>query len=104
MDESIIAAAQKLKEGERSDVIEVENDGYYVVYMLDELDEEATETKKEQLADEKKTEAYNEVIDGWEEDVKWDINEDEWAKVKFIELFELKEAEAEAEAGDGETE
>lgn len=100
MDDGIIAAAQKLKEGERSDIIEVENDGFYVVYMLDEVDEEATATKKEELEAEKKTEAYNKLVEEWEKDVIWEINEEEWAKVKFIELFEMKEAEAEEGAGE----
>lgn len=87
-------AADKLKDGEISEVITTD-DSYYVVRMDSTFDEAATETKKENIVQERKNDHYTEVCDGYKKDVKFEVNEDEWAKVKFDEFFTIKQVETE---------
>ncbi len=91
-DTAVLEAADKLKEGEMSDVIELEN-AYYVLRLDKEYDEEATASKKEQMITQKQEDYYADILDGWKEACKWEINEEEWAKVTFEDHFKLPEAE-----------
>ncbi len=86
VDKSVLEAADKLKEGEVSDVIETDS-AYYVVRLDSEHDEEATASKKEELISEKEEAYYDDILDGWKEKAEWKINEDEWAKVTFEDHF-----------------
>lgn len=86
MDAAVLEAADKLKEGEVSDVIETDS-AYYVVRLDSEHDEEATASKKEELISEKEENYYNDILDGWIDEASWKINEDEWAKVTFEDHF-----------------
>ncbi len=92
LDDSVIEAAKKLKEGEISEVITTD-DNYYVVRMDSLFDEEATENKKNSIVTDRKNDHYTEVCDKYKEGVKYEINEEEWAKVKFDELFSIKATE-----------
>ncbi len=94
--EEVREAADKLKEGEISEVITTD-DSYYVVRMDSTFDEEATEEKKESIVQERKNEHYTEICDGYKKDIKFEVNEDEWAKVKFDEFFTIKQTETEDE-------
>lgn len=105
LDDAVIEAAKKLKEGEISEVISAD-DNYYVVRMESAFDEEATENKKKSIVTDRKNDHYTEVLDGYKENVKYELNEEEWAKVKFDELFSIKVTqteEASDEADSGET-
>lgn len=98
LDDAVIEAAKKLKEGEISEVISTD-DNYYVVRMESAFDEEATENKKKSIVTDRKNDHYTEVLDGYKENVKYELNEEEWAKVKFDELFSIKTTQTE-EASD----
>ncbi|MCI8786327.1 MAG: hypothetical protein HFI84_06685 [Eubacterium sp.] len=91
-DTAVLEAADALKEGEISGVVETEN-AYYVLRLDKELDEEATASKKESLISEKEEAHYEDILSGWKEKAKWEINEDEWAKVTFEDHFKQPEAE-----------
>jgi len=82
----VLEAADKLKEGEISQVIETDN-GYYVVRLDSEHDEEATAEKKENLISQKQEDHYQDVLSGWRDEAKWEINEEQWEKVVFEDLF-----------------
>ncbi len=92
-DQTVLAAAEELEEGQMSNVIEVEGSGYYVVRMDSLYDEEATAAKKEELEQEQTTDYYNSLIEEWEDAITWDVDEDAWAKVTFDTLFESAEEE-----------
>ncbi len=94
-DKAVLEAADKLKEGEVSGVVEAEN-SYYVLRLDSEHDEEATKAKKEELIEEKQNDYYNDLVDGWKEAAKWKINEKEWEKVTFEDHF-ARSAEEETE-------
>lgn len=88
LDEKLVAAADALKEGEISDLITTDSN-YYVIRLDKEYDEEATAEKKESLLTTKKQEEYDSICEGYMEDAKFELNEEEWAKVKFNRLFSV---------------
>lgn len=90
LDDAVIEAANKLKDGENSEVIEA-SDNYYVVHMDSTFDAEKTESKKTTIVQQRKDDHYTEVCDKYKEGVSYELNEDEWAKVKFDEFFTFKQ-------------
>lgn len=88
--EDVIAAADKMQNGDISDVLEDDN-YYYIIRMDSTFDEQATASKKEEIVSQRKTDHYKEVCDGYKEDAKYEVNESEWKKVKFDNLFTIKQ-------------
>ena len=99
----VLEVLRGLKEGEMApEVIETDT-GYYVVRLDKKLDEEATESKRESLESEKKTEYYTETTDKWLEDaeIKADdkvlktlkITDEHKFTMKMPEVTETPEAE-----------
>lgn len=58
------------------------------------FDEEETERRKDEIVTERKNDHYTEVCDKYKEGVKFELNDKEWAKVKFDDLFVMKQEEA----------
>ena len=88
-DMTVISAAEELEEGQISDVIEVEDVGYYVLRLDADHDEDASETERESLA----ADAYEDLVETWEAAITWDVDEDQWEKVQFDTLFTTLETE-----------
>lgn len=103
LDDAVIKAANKLKEGKISKVITTD-DNYYVVRMDSTFDKDKTEEKKESIIQQRKDDHYTEVCDGYKEGVTYELNEDEWAKVKFDDHFTIKQTESAGTAEGAETE
>ncbi len=103
-DVSVLEAADKLKEGEVSETIDV-NGTYYVLRLDSEHDAEATENKRKELISQKEEDHYNDILDGWKqaEFAAFTINEEEWAKVVFEDRFKAPEVETESETESVET-
>lgn len=97
LNEAVLEAADKLKEGEVSPVVETDN-GYYVLRLDSEHDEKATAEKKEELLSQKKQEYYDDILSGWRDEAKWEINEKEWEKVTFKDRFTAKADPADTES------
>lgn len=93
LDDAVIEAANKLKDGELSKVITTD-ESFYVVHMDSTFDKEKTESKKESIVQERKNDHYTEVCDKYKEDIKFELNEEEWAKVKFDDLFTIRQQES----------
>ena len=105
MDMEIINAAEALKEGDVSSVIEIDGVGYYVIKLDKDHDEDASANKKESL----KTEAFTKLMDSWKEGSTWTVDEKVWEQVKFSNLFkavenETEESEASTEATEADSE
>lgn len=101
MADEVIKAADKLKEGEVSDYIEVEDkdadtDTAYILRLDKELDEDATKSKKESIISSRKSDHYTEVTDGYKKDAKWNVDSKQWKKVKFDSTFKAKQTETNA--------
>jgi len=74
LDAGVVEAAAELKDGEVCDKV-IESDTHYYVFRVDKtFAKDETEAKKEQIVKDRKTEAYNNLIDKWkkEADIKVD--------------------------------
>lgn len=101
--EEVLKAADSLKEGEISGLIQTDSN-YYVIRLDSEFDEDATESKRQSIISERRSEKYTDVLDEYKNDVKWEVKEDVWKKVKFDELFTMTEETEDDGTGSGETE
>ncbi len=81
-DEGLMTKANKLGEGEVSEVIETDS-GYYVLKVTSLLDREATDAEKESIAEERKEKQYKDLCEEWKKDVKIEVNEKVWDKISF---------------------
>lgn len=90
MDQAVLTAASALKEGEISDLITTDSNGYYVIRLDSEFDRDATDKEKETIVSQRKSDHYTEVTDAYKKDAKWTVDDDAWAKVNFDELYTIK--------------
>lgn len=100
--EEVMEVLRTLKEGEvNTELIESEGD-YYIVRLDKELDEDATESKRESLKETKESEYYQETCDKWleEADVKEEAKVLKTLTVTNAHSFVMKMPEAPA-ADDG---
>lgn len=88
MDAKVIAAADKLKENEYSEVIETEQ-FLYILRLDKKFDEEATKNKKESIIKERETEIFTKVTEPWLNEVEVKIEEAVWSKVKFDRILSM---------------
>ena len=106
--DDVAEAADALAEGEYSDVIDT-GTAYYVVHLTSEFDEEATQTRREELISEGELAFYEETVAAWAEEVTFTVNEDVWDQVTFaspmtIETTEEETSETEETGGTTEEE
>ncbi|MBQ5431429.1 MAG: peptidyl-prolyl cis-trans isomerase [Lachnospiraceae bacterium] len=88
----VVKAAQDLSDGQISKVIEVKDDGYYVVRMDAVYDKKATKDKEKELKEQKQEEAYTKVVDGWKKGFSWKVDKKLWKQVNFEDRFAAKES------------
>ncbi len=92
LDMSVIEAAEALTEGAVSDVIDVEGTGYYVLRLDADHDEEASETERQTLIEEKQSDFYNTTLEGWKADVTWNAVDKQLDKITFTNHYTEPEA------------
>lgn len=91
------AANELTEDGQAADsLIEIDT-GYYVLQMESMFDEEATETRKDEIVSERRSDHYTEVTDGWREDTEITVNEDLLAQLDFDDTWQLVTEETETE-------
>ncbi|MGN1266367.1 MAG: peptidyl-prolyl cis-trans isomerase, partial [Dorea sp.] len=71
--------------------------GCYVAKLVSTFDKDATETKKASMIEEKKSEYCDEVIDGWKEEAKINVDKKVWEKIDFKTLQVTIKQEEETE-------
>ena len=81
----LVEAADKLKEGETTAVVESTN-GYYVAKVTSLFDKEATEAQKENIISEREQDLYNETTEQWLSKAEVKVNKSNWKKVDFNKL------------------
>lgn len=84
--DAVIEAANGMTAGAVSGLIEG-TDCYYIIRLDSEFDEEATAQKKESIISDRQDAVYEEVTNGYLEDVEITVDKKQWAKVKFEDLF-----------------
>ncbi len=88
LDETMKAEADKLSDGEFSGVIEG-GDGYYIVYMESTFDEDATESEKENILEQRKEDAYNDWYEPLKEAAQISTDDNRIAKLTFERIFQM---------------
>lgn len=105
--EQVYAAANALSVGELSEIVETDT-GYYLMRLDSEFDEEATESKKESIVQERKTEAFNAKYEEWEAADTFELSDAEWKKIKLKDNISIvipeTDADTDTDAGTGEEE
>lgn len=99
LEEDVKTTLDGLAEGELSDMITTDT-AIYFLRLDSETDEEATEENRQSIIEERQEALYTEVLEGWQEEDGWTINEKKLAKIQFKNLFtQEKGTETETEAG-----
>jgi foldase protein PrsA len=103
--DEVKTALDGLSEGEMSDLVTTDS-GYYILRLDAETDEEATETNRESIIEDKQNDYYDEVLSGWQENDGWTVKDRQISKVEFRNLFTAPEEESteDTETEDTETE
>lgn len=101
MDIEVLKAADKLKKGELADSVIATDNSYYVIRMDSLDDKEAAKTKKESILTQRRNDKYAETVESYKKDSEWKINESEWKKVNFDDLYRAKAEENETSTDDG---
>ncbi|MBO5198611.1 MAG: peptidyl-prolyl cis-trans isomerase [Lachnospiraceae bacterium] len=93
-DDVIVNAAFALQKGEMSGIIEAE-DGYYILYCVEETDEAATAERKEEIIAERQKALFEEYYDEWSAEYEIVMNDEVW-KTVTRDPYENAEVEVES--------
>lgn len=80
-DKTMIENAEKLKDGE-CDTYENKDGNIVVLYMKAVNDEEATKSQKDSIISQRKSDLYEDTIDGWKDDSQVTVNKMAWESIK----------------------
>ena len=72
----IIKATNDLEDNTLVDHLVEANNNYYILYVNEKLDKDATESKKKQIIEERKQTAVDDQYTEWEKDVKFETDSD----------------------------
>lgn len=80
-DKTMIENAEKLKDGE-CDTYENKDGNIVVLYMKAVNDKEATESHKDSVISQRKSDLYEDTVDGWKDDSQVIVNKMAWDSIK----------------------
>lgn len=93
VDASILAAVEGLADGTVVDKVVESEDGksLYVVRFDADLDRDATDSQKQTIISERQTEDFNKEVEGWMEEMTFELKEDVWntLKVNDTQIYNL---------------
>ncbi len=102
LEEAVFTAADALSNGEFSEVIETEN-GYYIVYMENTFDEDATETARQNELSRREREAYDAWYQPLLEGTEITVNDELIQTLTFERIFQMPAEEPETEGNEDTT-
>ena len=82
-DKTVIAKADEMTEGQISDLIKTDDGKYYVIRLDSEFDQDATDSKKQEIISDRQSDYYTEICDGYKKDADWSVKDKVWANVTF---------------------
>ena len=102
VEDAIKKAAEGLEDGQLAPEVAEGENAYYVVRLDANFDQEATDSKKKSIVDERKQEAYQAKLDEWSEAAKFTVDEKVWDKIEVTDSnpFVFKQQETDAEGTD----
>lgn len=80
-DKTMIENAEKLKDGE-CDTYKNKDGNIVVLYMKAVNDKEATESHKDSVISQRKSDLYEDTVDGWKDDSQVIVNKMAWDSIK----------------------
>lgn len=83
--EDVVKAADKLEEGEVTEVIKTDN-GCYVAKVTSLLDREATDARKDTIVNDRKQELYEDICKEWREKADISVDKEVWEKIDFNDI------------------
>ncbi len=86
LNEDVKTALDALHEGEMSELIKTDS-ALYIVRLDKETDEDATESNRESIIEDRQTSLYDEVLAGWQEDDGWKVSDKQIAKIQLKNTF-----------------
>ncbi len=81
--EVVMEVLDEMTDGEIQVIYDEDDLCYYVIRLDAEYDEEATAEVRAELEEEEQEEHYSDVLDEWEAEMTFDVDETLWAKIKF---------------------
>lgn len=95
LDPEVMKVAKELKDGQIHDGLVEGNAGYFIVRMDNELDREATDSKKETIKSEKKQAAFDKLVQEWLDGATVLVEESIWDEITLTdkELYSRKPEE-----------
>ena len=100
LEADVLTALEGLtEEGQISDVVETDS-SYYVLRLDAITDADATEQHRQEIISTRQSDLYKEVLQGWEDEAEWVLNEKVWATVTFDNLFTTTVESTETETTD----
>lgn len=96
----LVKAADTLKKGEFTDVIETDA-GCYVAKLTSLLDRDATDARKDTIVSERKTKLYNDTCEKLRKEAKIKVHKGVWKKIDFNDLTVTMKVKEEVPYTDG---
>lgn len=98
LDADVKTAADALTEdGQTAEELVETDSGYYIVQLTTTLDREATDTKKEEIVSERKTEAFNTALEEWREEADLTVKQKVVNQINLNDSVAAVSSEAETE-------
>ena len=82
--------AETLSDGEVADEVIETDSGYYVLQMVTTFDEEATESQKDTIVSQRRSDQYNSLLTEWTDAAEIETDTDLLDDLTFDDTFELK--------------
>lgn len=83
--EKVLTQGLKMKTGKISKVLETDQ-GYFVLYCVNDFDEDATKAKKEKMIEAEQERVFSEAYTSWSKDYKVEIGKKLWEEISFQNL------------------
>ena len=100
VNEVVWKAVEDMKDGEVCDKVLEATNSYYIVRLDAAVDEEKTETKKEEIIAKRESDKFSETVEKWVKETKASVKHDVWAQVQLTDRQSFRFVEKEDKKDD----